>query len=138
MARVGRLAGALLAETRGDYYLVGGLKEPCDWPARGLESPAGELDAVAQPVVKLAPCGPVDLGGTVLEIDLEGMALTDTLARRLLIRRNGSVSERLWRLVTGADDAGEVPSDGPIAARWLGEIPDAVWDVVRDAVLRCT
>jgi hypothetical protein len=54
----------------------------------------------------------------------------------MLIERNGSVSERLWRAVLGVDDAGDAPR-GPVAARWLLEVPESVWRVVRDAVLRC-
>lgn len=137
MARVGRLAGAILAASRGDYFLVGGLKEPCDWAARGLTSP-GETDPVTTPYVKLTGREPVLFDGPYLEVDLEGEVLAQTLANRFVIRRNGSVSERLWRLVTGTTDEETVPKDALITARWLGEVPDAVWNVVRDAVLKCT
>ena len=47
--------------------------------------------------------------------------------------RTGLVSERLWRLVTDGNDG-----VAPVPARWLGEAPDAVWDIVRDALLRCS
>ena len=45
MARVGRLSGAILAESEGAYFLVGDLKEPCDFSARGFEAPV-ELGAM--------------------------------------------------------------------------------------------
>ena len=48
MARVGRLAGALLAETEGRYFLVGNTKEPCDFRALGVEPPP-EIDALKRP-----------------------------------------------------------------------------------------
>jgi hypothetical protein len=139
MARVGRLAGAILAETGGDHYLVGNPKQPCDWRAAGFEPP-GELDARVRPAVRLARSGAPVLAAPVLELDVEGEALADLLAERLVIARTGSVSERLWRLVTGeADELGR-PAAPPavIPARWLGELPPAVWQIVRDTVLRCT
>ncbi|MGH2652490.1 MAG: precorrin-3B C(17)-methyltransferase, partial [Actinomycetota bacterium] len=59
------------------------------------------------------------------------------LARRFLIERNGSVSDRLWRLVIGADEEGEGPEEDEIDAQWLAEVPNRVWEIVRDTVLRC-
>ena len=154
MARVGRLAGAILAETRGSYFLVGNTKQPCDWRAAGFEPPA-ELDARIRPSVRLARCGTPVLAPPSLELDVEGESLARLLADAFVIPRTGSVSERLWRLVTGETDelddppslsAGTAPSGpraspgltGPIAARWLGEMPPAIWQIVRDSVLRCT
>jgi hypothetical protein len=143
MARVGRLAGAILAETEGAYYLIGNPKEPCDFARAGFEPPVA-IDAVARPFVRLGRCGPIEtiaLGATVLRVELEGEALARALADRFLIARNGSVSERLWRLVI--DPSGESDGDGEeiaaeIDARWLGQIPAPVWRVVRDTVLKCT
>lgn len=51
---------------------------------------------------------------------------------RLVIHRNASVSERLWRLVTQGE--AEPRTD----ARWLGQMPASVWNVVRDGVLKCS
>jgi hypothetical protein len=126
MARVGRLAGALLVETDGAYFLVGQTKEPCDFAAAGLARHA--IDAPVRPYVALAVTGPVHLGAPWIEMAVEGELLARLLGERLLIERNGSVSERLWRLVL---DSGH-------DARWLGEIPAAVWAIVRDTVLRCS
>jgi hypothetical protein len=167
MARVGRLAGAILAESEGHYYLVGQTKVPCDWARAGFEPP-GELDPTRRPFVRLArlashapiapmatiastapgaPAPAVDLGSPCLALSLEGEDLARALGARLLVERNGSVSERLWRLVVhGGVDPDDDPSpggvgpsapDGAIDARWLGEIPQAVWQIVRDTVLRC-
>ncbi|HEU4726469.1 MAG TPA: hypothetical protein VFT22_01210 [Kofleriaceae bacterium] len=157
MARVGRLAGALLAETGGDHYLVGHPKVPCDWRAAGFEPP-GEVDARIQPVIRLrrlagrevAPLAP-----PLLTIEIEGEPLGRLLAERFVIARTGSVSERLWRLVVGdrseddgdeeAGGGGADPSGaahgappGIVPARWIGELPAAIWQIVRDTVLRCT
>lgn len=140
MARVGRLAGAIVAETGGVHYLIGHPKQPCDWRAAGFEPP-GELGE--RPVARLLPCGAPVLAapvvGPIVELDVEGEALAPLLADRLVIARTGSVSERLWRLVIGADALDALDAaPAVVPARWLGELPDAIWQIVRDTVLRCT
>ena len=137
MASVGRIAGALLAETGGAFYLVGNTKTPCDWAAAGFEPPVA-IDAVARPYLRLARTGEPSLGTPRLALDVEGEALARLLAELFLIPRTGSVSERLWRLVTGQRDEDDAPVPDVIAARWLGEVPPPVWQIVRDTVLRCT
>jgi len=136
MARVGRIAGAILAETEGQYYLVGNTKRPCDWAAAGFESPS-EIDALKCPYLPLVARAPVEIDGAHLSIALEGEDLARRLAECFVIRRTGSVSERLWRLVVGGTDEDDVPDEGTIDARWLGEMPLRVWQVVQDTVLRC-
>jgi len=137
MSRVTRLAGAILAESDGEYFLIGNTKSPCDWAAAGFEPP-GELDPVNRPYIRLSGRGLAEGQGGVLTFDLEGEPLAQALAQRFLIERNGSVSERLWRLVLhrGDADAEGIP-DEPVDARWLGEIPASLWQIVRDTVLRC-
>jgi hypothetical protein len=140
MARVGRLAGALLAETRTDVYLIGNTKRPCDWDEAGFESP-GEIDALRRPTVRLnrRAAIPVPLPGPWLAVEMEGEPLARMLANRFLIERNGSVSDRLWRLVMRDDpDGDDPPSDAVVDGRWLVELPPHVWDIVRERVLRCT
>jgi hypothetical protein len=137
MARAGRLAGALLAETQGEFYLVGNTKQPCDFARAGFERPP-EFDARTQPFVRLARSGPAELESPLLLLEVEGEALPRLLARTFLIERTGLVSERLWRLVIGASDEGDALPAAVTQARWLGEVPAAIWGVVREAVLRCT
>ncbi len=129
MSRIGRLAGGLLVETGEEYFLVGDLKEPCDFSAAGFEDP-GPIDSNERRVFPLAATGVISFAAPTLRMDVEGAALTELLARRLLIVRNASVSERLWNLVTDSDE-------DEVDARWLGQIPEEVWDIVRDSVLRC-
>jgi hypothetical protein len=117
MTRVGRWCGAVVVETAGAQVLVGNPKEPCA---------VGEL---APPWI-LPLAAPVALSGCVLLLD--GENLPALLAERLVIARNGSVSERLWRLVTNRQPDGELP------AQWLVDVPAQVWDVVRDSILRCS
>jgi hypothetical protein len=136
MARVGRLAGALLVHTGNDYFLVGNTKEPCDFVAVGFESP-GEIDSAQRPYIKLTPHRVIQVQEPYLMVELEGEALAQTLGERLLINRNGSVSDRLWRLFFDPSDEDEPSSDGAVDARWLAEIPAEIWQIVRDAVLRC-
>lgn len=136
MARVGRLAGAILAETAGRFFLVGNPREPCDFEAAGFDDP-GSIDALEQPFIELRAKRAVEITPPSIEIMTEGDPLARLLADRFLIARNGSVSDRLWRLVLDPEATGEDPRDPVIPARWLGEMPEPVWRIVRDAVLRC-
>jgi hypothetical protein len=139
MARAFRLAGAILAETDGDYYLVGQTKEPCDWPAAGFAVPR-TLESGGPWFVKLDVRGSVSTAAPVpgLVLPLEGEALARALAQRFVIERNGSVSERLWRIaIHRGDPDAEDGAPGDVDARWLAEIPAPVWQMVRDTVLRC-
>ncbi len=137
MARVGRLAGALLTETQGRFYLVGNTKVPCDWVEAGFEPP-GEIDALARPFIRLTPRRQVDITAPYLLLDIEGDALPRLLVDLFLIQRTGSISERLWQLVRGQREEDSVPVADVTPARWLGEIPQPIWQIVRDTVLRCT
>jgi len=138
MGRVSRLSGAILVETDGSHYLVGDLKEPCDFAAAGFENP-GEVSPLKQRVLKLIPMTNLTPVGQVmrkpvLEIEMDGEELAGLLSRRLTIERNGSVSERLWSLIV---DAEEYEDEEIIDATWLVRMPDEIWDIVRDSVLKC-
>jgi hypothetical protein len=141
MARIGRLAGALVVETavRGEaaWFLVGDTKVPCDWDAAGFQRPT-ERDAKAERYVRLVPTAAPSLHGPTLQLFVEGESAARLIADRLLVARNGAVSDRLWRLVLGENDASTPSHAAELDARWLAEIPAHVWDVVRDAVLKCT
>jgi hypothetical protein len=136
MARVGRLAGAILIASQNEFFLVGNTKEPCDFEAVGF-APPGEIDALKRPYLKLTARGPIELAAPYLTMEMEGEALAAMLAQRLLIVRNGSVSDRLWRLLMDPSGQDEAPEQDAVPARWLTEMPAAIWDIVRDTVLRC-
>jgi hypothetical protein len=140
MARVGRLAGGLLLETqlsgKSAWFLVGDTKAPCDFGAAGFVTPA-ERDVIRERFVPLVVQGSPKLTGTTLSIALEGVEAARAIGERLTVDRNGSVSERLWILIVGEDEA-ERPSGRTIECAWLCEMPITVWNVVRDAVLKCT
>jgi hypothetical protein len=134
-ARAARLAGAILLEASGDWYLIGNPKEPCDWEDAGFDPPP-EIDATRQPSIRLNGAAHMTNASLLFTADgIDGSTLTQILASRLLIRRNGSVSERLWRIVTGEQDE----SDAILCtdATWLITLPDRVWDIVRDTALKC-
>lgn len=137
MARIGRLAGAILAETDGQFFLVGNPKEPCDFPAAGFECP-GIINAMERPFVRLSPLRPVQIPPPYLTMRVEGEILAGLLANRFVIQRNGSVSDRLWRLVIDPTQEHQAAPAGAIDARWLGEIPEDIWRIVRETVLKCT
>jgi len=133
LSKVTRLAGAILAETQGEYYLVGELKEPCDFSKHGFEKPK-EPDA-HHPVryKKLQVIGHVILeDGEHLQMETRGEGLAELLFKRFVILRNLSVSDRLWRVVTSHKD-----SEGKVDARWLEQMPDEVWEIVRESILKC-
>jgi hypothetical protein len=134
MAQVGRLVGAIIAVSGDAIYLVGDCKEPCDFHRYGLEFPP-ERNVFAQPYVRLQARGDFQLEGPSLHIDLEGEKLPQLLVDSFLIFRNGSVSERLWRLCL---QYCQEPVDGVIEADWLRHVPRGIWEIVRDTVLRCS
>ena len=104
-AKIGRWMGAIVVESRGQQVLVGNPKEPCTFtPPVPLSSPL-EVD------------------------DRDALELAQILTQRLVIARNGSVSERLWRLVT---------HENATRAQWLVDVPAQVWEIVREQVLRCS
>jgi hypothetical protein len=80
----------------------------------------------------------VELSPPVLVLDVEGEALPRLLAQRFLIERTGSISERLWRLTLGESDEHDREVADAIDARWLGQMPEPIWNIVREAVLRCS
>ncbi len=137
MALVGRLAGAILAETEGQFFLVGNPKEPCDFAAVGFEPP-GVIDAMERPFIRLSTLRPVQLPQPYVTMTVEGEALARLLVDRFVIQRNGSVSDRLWRLVTDPKQENRAAPVGNIDARWLGEIPAEIWQIVRETVLKCS
>jgi hypothetical protein len=104
-ARIGRWMGAIVVEVDGEQRLVGNPKEPCTFtPPVPLSSP--------------------------LEVGERGLDELAAVAHaRLVIARNDSVSERLWRIVT---------HEGATSAEWLFDVPAHVWEIVRDTVLRCS
>ena len=142
--------------TEGETYLVGELKEPLSFEEAGFDHP-GERDIKIQPITRLTrrSSGANDRGidgewrprGDVFATALEGQPLLDQLAHFFLIRRNGIVSERLWRLVmesswplsveNGAESCVGGGDAKRVDAAWLGTTPWPVWEAVRDAVLRC-
>jgi len=119
------------------WFLVGDTKVPCDWTAAGFASPSPERDVIRQRYVQLEVRGAPVLTGTTLSIALEGEEAARAIGERLTVSRNGSVSERLWALIIG-DEEVESPSGRTIPCAWLCETPAAVWNVVREVVLKCT
>ena len=122
MNRVARLAGALLVQSGPELFLVGSTKVPCDWSAAGLARPT-ERDPSDEPIVRLEPSGGVVLAPPVITFGagLAGETFARLVARRFLIERNGSVSERLWQLVIrGGDPDADGALGQELDAGWLG------------------
>ncbi len=135
MAKIGRLAGAILAETAGRFYLVGDCKVPCDFEAEGFMPPPADRSVLTAPYIVLEALGPYTFREPCLSSQLEGEPLAQRLVDSFLIFRNGSVSERLWRYVISQSKKDEA---GAYKVDWLMEIPHGVWEMVRDQILRCS
>ena len=141
MALVSRLGGSLLVTISTSYFVVGELKRPVDWPAEGFEPPvhlsAGlEDEGERLPWFEISGSPPSDRGICLsLDDEYDSRSLCDELHKRMTIQRNGSVSERLWDLVM---DHSTSIDEQRVDGRWLVETPIAVWDMVRDSMLRCS
>lgn len=133
MAQVGRLAGSIIAITGEDYYLVGDSKGPCDFTQFGFAQPVLR-QVLHEPYVLLQKIGEVRLEADRLFMSLEGESLAQLLVDVFMIMRNGSISERLWRLCLSHCQQN---AEGLWDADWLKNTPSGIWDIVRDVVLRC-
>ena len=122
-----------MAETNGEYYLVGELKEPCDFSEHGFETlPESDPNNPIK-YKKLTVIGDVSSeDGECLEMETQGESLAELLFKRFVILRNYSVSDRLWRVATEKKDR-----DGKVDARWLEQMPDDVWEIVKESILKC-
>lgn len=135
MAEVTRLKGAILAKTEDRYFLVGNTKEPINYPEVGFHTPE-DWQAPETPFVPLEPNGSAIVKeGGVMNMALEGQDLPEKLVKIFMIRRNGSISERLWSLILESQE--DPTDDAAIPADWLAQTPEDIWDIVRDSVLRC-
>lgn len=132
-SRVTRLAGGILVQTNGKYYLVGQLKEPCDFLKQGFESPSKTVLDGKKSYIPLKAIATVTSDEEiVLVMETQGEALAELLFKRFVILRNHSVSDRLWRVVaSGKDDKGHVD------ARWLEQMPDDAWEIIKESILKC-
>ena len=134
MAHIGRLAGAILVSTEGRHYLIGDCKVPCDFEAEGFMPPVADRNVLEQPYVAIEALRPVVFRDAVCLSQIEGERLAQRLVDSFLIFRNGSVSERLWRLVLAQS---KKDAEGYYDVNWLMMMPHGIWDIVRDQVLRC-
>lgn len=133
MAEISRLAGAILVASDSVYFLVGQLKEPCNFLEYGFKDP-GEIKAPGIPYVKLEVISDNKIPKKeILTMSGNGEDLANKLADIFMITRNGSISERIWDLVCEYSQKNE----GKIDGNWASETPVEIWDIVRDSILRC-
>ena len=139
-AQLARLAGALLLRQADTFILIGNTKEPCDWAAAGFHAPPELTPANPEIRPLTLTAAPIPMPPTALTLDCGSLPpdrVAAILANKLLIRRNASVSDRLWRIITGLTE--ESTTDSPLDpdATWLLTMPERVWNLVRDAALKC-
>lgn len=134
---IARLAGGIVFRSGTRYFLVGDLKEPCSFEEFGFQQPKREGTADRQWVElhQLEPPREIRLDFNIA-IGLVGESGAQEVYRRFAIYRNSSISERLMNLVNEVSPRGR---DGSVIdASWLSDTPQAVWDMVRDTVLKCS
>ena len=134
MAELNRLAGAILLQVEDEFYLIGDTKEPCKFEERGFVAPQ-ERDVVKTPYIKLETNGTDLVKDDDYTIFFQSNQddLPEQMVEKFMIFRNGSISERLWGLVTETSEKEAKVVNG----QWLVETPVDVWEIVRDSLLRC-
>lgn len=141
MSSVRRLGGAMLLTSGDRYFVVGAPKRPIDWNVEGFGRPRHTQEPGTSELIPWFELFPLVDGDSPpalatepkLVLALEAEAACAVLHDRLTIRRNGSVSERLWDLVVESS-----PSEGGERdARWLVGVPGPIWEIVRDTILKC-
>lgn len=147
MTTVSRLSGAILVQDGARFFLVGDTKEPLRFSDFGFSDPK-DRDPAREPVVELSGehSGEHSLSlasqtsklavqsEPLMVSEDDGPTVAALLGRALVIRRNGSVSERLWSLVMESSP----PKAGKADIQWLSQTPEPIWEIVRDTVLRCS
>ena len=84
------------------------------------------------PYRKLNIIGDVNLDeGIYLEMDTQGEDLAKLLHKRFSIERNNSISNRLWNVAICGKNEGRVDT------QWLEQMPDEVWEIVKEGILKC-
>lgn len=132
MTKMGRFHGAILVETLGEYFLVGDLKEPADFAAAGFAEP-DEISPLENKYIPLHINGKIEIAAPEFVCGQSGSELLESIFHRLVIKRNGSVSMRLWNLLLDTDKSDSNIPD----ISWLFSMPDEIWEIVQDQILRC-
>ena len=133
MTKLGLIHGAFVVETNGEYYQVGDVKGPGDYTSFGFVKPV-DFDPVNTPYIKLELCGEAKIAEPYITFDDEGEEVCQKIFDRLVIKRNGSTSTRMWYLFF---DAEEYSGQKIIHLQWLLDIPEEIWEIVQDEVWSC-
>ena len=133
-----------------DYYLISDIKEPCSFSDFGFqEVPKEQVNQMAQlKYIKLI----VENNQKIQEKFQNECSFTATFCasnpeevltniyERLTIERTGLISERLCDLILDAslEEQDVFNSSENIDITWLLEMPYAIWQIVKDEILRCS
>lgn len=129
---VARMAGAMVYRRGQKYFLVGEIKEPCDFAQFGFVTP--ELNRKKS--VELQVSDPTKLKALNFEL-LVDFQSADAVYDHFAIYRNSSISERITSLVKDFSQKITVEDHECIDARWLAQTPMPIWTMVREGVLKC-
>jgi hypothetical protein len=138
-----RYCGSIVLVGDAQAFVVGYPKIPGSFVEIGWENPA-EIEAWTgffQPLC-MAAQGTINVATEPLSrlrfaYDGELAALAEIVVQRLIIARNGSVSERLWNLCLAAK-VDRMAQGAPQDDTWLIAVPERIWQIVREDVLKCS
>ena len=135
-----RVAGALLLVAGSTGWLIGDRKVAVELNELGLAATGNVEHGPVVPVTSLDGQAAIPVRQLALRLfAASGAEVAERLKEYFLIRRNGLVSERLWRLATDSSlpEATSLEGGDVRDAAWLMTIPAPVWEAVRETVLKC-
>ncbi|EQA45821.1 precorrin-3B C(17)-methyltransferase [Leptospira broomii serovar Hurstbridge str. 5399] len=131
--KIGRLAGALLYESKEEYYLIGKLKRPCQFEDFGF--------SYAEEHTRWTKLNVADLNlarTNSFQFLVPSKTTPDDLYERFAVHRNSSISERITALLEDSSDKVIWNQSEYWDLSWLPSLPKPIWTIVRDEVLKCS
>jgi precorrin-3B C17-methyltransferase len=134
--KIGRLGGALLVNIREKYFLVGEFKEPCLLNDHGFKEIEQKNETHVYNIELLDKIKNPEIEYSFISAELKENLLLD-LSLKWIIKRNGSVSERLTGLIKDHSSSVIYKKKKYIDITWLAQMPTSVWGIVRENILKC-
>ena len=129
LSTLGLFHGVLWFEDKEDTFLIGDFKEPVSLEEHGL-SIIEETGSVKK-IKGTSKVKPLFLW------EGKGIEAASDIYKKLIIYRNDSVSMRLQDVLKESSERVDF-NGGPIFdVRWLSNMPQNVWDCVRETKLKC-
>ena len=129
LSTLGLFHGVLWFEDKKDTYLIGDFKEPVSLEEHGL-SIIEETGSVKK-IKGTSKVQPLFLW------EGKGLDAASDIYKKLIIYRNDSVSMRLQDVLKESSEKVAFNGDALFDTRWLANMPQNVWDCVRETKLKC-